>query len=218
MPPLVPNRLLFKLEFPIHRCAADLRIDGNVAKWPTCQRLPDLCLIDGERPFAEVWAAWNDDGLYIGCRVKGKRRPPQCDPEKFWKSDSIRVMTDMRDTRTIRRATRFCQQFYLMPTGGGRRGTQAVAGGALVHRATQDAPVAGEDEIPIASKVTKTGYSLTAHLPAGILNGFDPAENPRIGLLVMVEDSELGQQSLTVGDELNWWIDPSMWPVGELRM
>jgi cell division protein FtsI/penicillin-binding protein 2 len=66
--------------------------------------------------------------------------------------------------------------------------------------------------------VTQTGYSLTAHLPAGVLNGFDPAENPRIGLLVMVEDGELGQQSLTVGDELNWWIDPSMWPVGELRM
>ena len=217
MSSFVPNRFLFKFEFPVYRCAEPLKIDGSLSGWDNRFWLPPLHVIDGERGFAGVSVAWSEEGLFIGCRVRGKRQPTHCDPERFWKSDNVRVMTDMRDTRNIRRATRYCQQFYLLPTGGGRTGKQAVAGGAKVHRATDDAPVAAQGDIPIASKVTHTGYSLTAHLPARILHGFDPAENPRIGLLIMVEDRELGQQSLTIGDDLNWWIDPSTWPTAVLE-
>ncbi len=216
MSALVPNRFLFKFEFPLHRCAPPPSMDGDADKWDVRFRLPALHAIDGEPGFANLYAAWDDEGLYLACRVSGKRQPPRCDPARFWKSDNVRAMTDMRDTRNIRRATRFCQQFYLLPTGGGRSGKDAVGGGAQVQRATENAPVAGESDIPIASKIAKTGYSLTAHLPAPILSGFDPAENPRIGLLIMVEDQELGQQSLTVGDDLNWWIDPSTWPTAVL--
>lgn len=216
MSQLVPNRLLFKFEYPLYRCAKALPMDGQVNKWDGKFILPAFQVIDAEDGFAELYAAWDENGLYIGCQVKGKRSPPRCDPDRFWKSDNIRIMTDMRDTRQIRRATRFCQQFYLLPTGGGRGGKQAVAGSASIHRATADAPMADKGAIPIASSVRKTGYSLTAHLSAQSLNGFDPAENPRIGLLIMVEDLELGQQSLTVGDDLNWWIDPSTWPTAVL--
>jgi len=216
MTQLVPNRFLFKFEFPLHRCARPPKIDGSLTKWDKRTRLPALHVIDGEEGFATLHACWDDDGLYLGCRVAGKTQPLVCDPTRFWKSDNIRVMTDMRDTRTIRRATRFCQQFFLLPTGGGRDGQQAVAGGAAVRRAMVNAPVPAKGAIPIVSKITRTGYTLTAHLPASVLNGFDPAENPRIGLLIMVEDTELGQQSLTVGDALNWWIDPSTWPTAVL--
>ncbi|MCG8404385.1 MAG: hypothetical protein MI923_04210 [Phycisphaerales bacterium] len=187
-----------------------------MSTWNSQFLLPALHAVDGEHGFAELYAAWHDSGLYIGCRVKGKREHPRCDASRFWKSDNIRIMTDMRDTRNIRRATRFCQQFYMMPAGGGPQGRQAIAGDAAIHRATENAPLADEGTIPVASNVTKTGYSLTAHLPTAILHGFDPVENPRIGLLIMVEDLELGQQSLTVGDDLNWWIDPSTWPTAIL--
>ncbi|MFQ5430634.1 MAG: hypothetical protein ACE5E1_10025 [Phycisphaerae bacterium] len=213
---LVPNRFLFKFEFPIRRCVTPPAIDGSFRSWDERFRLPDLHVLEGQRGFAEVRVAWDPDGLYVGVRVSGKSSPPRCDPKRFWKADNIRVMTDMRDTRTVRRATRFCQQFYLLPAGGGRQGRQAIAGGAKIHRATRDAPVADSGEIPIASKITRSGYTLTAHLPARTLHGFDPVENPRIGLLIVVEDLELGQQSLTVGDALNWWIDPSTWPTAVL--
>lgn len=216
MSQLVPNRFLFKFEFPVHRCARPPKIDGNADKWEARFRLPPQHVIDGEKGFAEVFTIWNDGGLYFACQVIGKRRPPSCDPRRFWKSDNVRIMTDMRDTRNIRRASRFCQQFYLLPAGGGRDGRRATAGSALIHRATEDAPVFGERDIPVASRVTKAGYELTAHLPARVLNGFDPAENDRIGLFVIVEDKELGRQSLTVGDDLNWWIDPSTWPTAVL--
>jgi len=217
MPELVPNRLLFRFEFPILRCGRPPALDGDAARWDDRWLLPPLHTIDGGVGFGRVWVCWNEDGLYIAAAVSGKKSPPRCDPARFRHSDHLRVMTDMRDTRTIRRATRFCQQFYFLPVGGGRSGRKPVAGSAPVARAQADAPPVKPGEIPIAAKVAGGGYSLTAHLPASVLAGFDPAENPRIGFFAILEDCELGQQSLTVGDDLNWWCDPSMWPTGVLK-
>jgi hypothetical protein len=213
---LLPNRFLFKFEFPLHRCAPPPKIDGRADDWDPRWLLPPLHSIDGECGFAAVFVTWNDDGLHVGCQVEGKSRAPRCDPRQFWKGDNLRLMTDMRDTRDIRRATRFCQQFYFLPVGGGPGGEEPVAGSAKIHRAMQDAPPAPAGSIAIAARVQPTGYSLTAHLPARVLSGFDPAENPRLGLYYMVEDAELGQQYLTVGDDFNWWVDPSTWATAVL--
>ncbi len=218
MSSLLPNRFLFKFEFPLHRCPRAPKIDGRADGWDPRYLLPPLHGIDGQEGFGAVSITWNEDGLYIACQVKGKTRPPQCEPARFWKSDNLRLMTDMRDKRDIRRATRFCQQFYFLPAGGGKAGREPVAGTAKIHRAQADAPLVRPGDIPIAAKVSQTGYSLTAHIPSRALSGFDPAENPRIGLYYMLEDAELGQQALTVGDDLNWWIDPSTWATAVLTV
>ncbi|HWL92389.1 MAG TPA: hypothetical protein VNT79_02555 [Phycisphaerae bacterium] len=216
MAPTIPNRFLFKFEFPLHRCKAAPRIDGRVEDWDENWRLPALHGLDGEKGFADLYATWNEEGLFLGVAVRGKKKPPRCEPQQFWKSDNVRLMTDMRDTRNIRRATRFCQHFYFLPCGGGRDGRAAVAGADKVQRATANAPLPAAGVIPVASNVSRGGYSLTAHVPGAVLHGFDPGEHPRIGIMVMVEDSELGRQSLTVGDDLNWFIDPSTWPTAVL--
>lgn len=213
---LIPNRFLFKFEFPLHHCPKPLKIDGQAGKWGQRYRLPPLYEIDGEAPTGDIYAAWDEAGLYVGCVVSGKNKSPKCNPAEFRHSDHLRLMTDMRDTRSIRRATRFCQQFYLTPSGGGRRREDACAGTVPIARATDDAPKVDAERIVVASKITDDGYELTAHLPAEVLSGFDPEENPRIGFFYMLEDTELGQQSLTVGDDLNWWVDPSTWPTGVL--
>jgi hypothetical protein len=216
MSQLVPNRFLFKFEIPLHRCARPPKISGRADDWDNRYLLPALCQLDAEKAFGKVYAAWNESGLYIACQVDGKTQPLRCDAARFWKSDNFRLITDMRDTRTIHRATRFCQQFYFMPTGGGSDRDDPVAGNAPIHRAGEDAPAVPSGMIAIASLVTAAGYSLTAHIPAKALSGFDPVEHSRIGLFYMIEDNELGQQSLTVGDDLNWWIDPSTWPTAVL--
>jgi hypothetical protein len=214
--PIIPNRFLFKFEFPLYRCPAPPKMDGRAADWDEHFKLPALHTLDGQPGFGDVYAAWDDDGLYIACAVHDKPGPPRCDTAHFKQSDHLRLMTDMRDTRTIRRATRFCQQWYLMPAGAGRRRDEPVGGSATIQRAQDDAPVVRAGDIPIASRVGKTGYSLTAHLPARVLSGFDPVENPRIGFYYNLEDLELGHQSLTVGDDLSFWFDPSTWPTAVL--
>ena len=215
MSELVPTRFLFRFEIPIRRMPAPPPIDGHAERWSEAHLLPDLHEIEGQRGFARVWVGWHESGLYLGCRVSGKLKPLQCDPARFWKGDNIRLMTDMRDARDVRRATRFCQQFFFLPTGGGRDRRQAVGGSHRIQRAQADAPQVKGD-LPVAANVVRGGYSLTAHVPAEALSGFAPTENARIGIYTMVEDTELGQQYLTVGDDLSWYYDPSTWATGVL--
>ncbi|NLX22099.1 MAG: hypothetical protein GXY55_10610 [Phycisphaerae bacterium] len=260
MSELVPNRLLFRFEVPI-RYRRPPVIDGDLSDWPDEYLLPDFGRLDGRESFARVWLAWHESGLFLACRIEGRRSPFQCDPTAFWKGDNLRLMTDMRDTRDLKRASRYCQQFYFLPTGGGRDRKQPVAGAARINRATEHAPpvrdgliaiaatrqaasaldagveragrrggrplpadaerLASADErrpSPISSKerLPADVYTLEAHIPQTALSGFDPIEHSRIGLYVMVEDRDLGQQYLTVGDELNWHVDPSTWATGVL--
>ena len=60
------------------------------------------------------------------------------------------------------------------------------------------------------------GYLLELCLPAAALTGFDPAEHPRIGFTYLVLDQELGEQTFTVGAELPYDEDPSLWAALEL--
>ncbi|HPF39892.1 MAG TPA: hypothetical protein P5081_01955 [Phycisphaerae bacterium] len=215
MDALIPNRFLIKPELALFHFADAPPLNGDIAKWPDAAKLPALCELDNQKPFADIYAGWNDQGIYIGVSVRGRSVALSCDASQFWKGDNVRVMTDMRDTRNIRRATRFCQHFFLLPASDDSR--RPVAGGAKVQRATEESPIASANDLVIGSKIRKDGYDLTALLAADALNGFDPDENPRIGLFIIVEDLELGQQSLSVGDDMNWHVDPSVWPTAMLR-
>jgi hypothetical protein len=216
MAALVPNRQLVRFEFPLRRVATPPKIDGRLDDWTDDYRLPDFLQLDGLEPFAPVYVAWNEAGLYVACQVFGKTQPLQCDPASFWKGDNLRLCTDMRDARDIKRATRFCQQFYVLPVGGPPDGKHPVAASARIHRARDHAPPVAPGRIAIAARVTKSGYALEAHIPADCLVGFDPAQHRRIGLFSMLEDRDHGQQPLSVPDELNWWFDPSTWPTAVL--
>ena len=212
---LVPNKLLFRFEFPLRYRESPV-IDGDLSDWSDAFLLPDYSGLDREKSFGRVWLGWNETGLFIACRVAGRRSAFQCHPDHFWKGDNLRLCTDMRDTRDLKRASRYCQQFYFMPAGGGKSGTAPVAGGARIRRATEQAPLAPPGSIAVASTRRGGSYTLEAHLPAQILTGWDPEEHPRIGLFTMIEDQDLGQQPLTVGDELNWFLDPSTWATAVL--
>lgn len=213
---LVPNRLLFQFEFPMRYRADAAKRVGAMDHWGDDDRLPDLGALDGRRGFAEIYACWHESGLAFACCVDAKRRPLRCDPKRFWTGDNLRLCTDMRDARANKRATRYCQQFYFLPTGGGSRGRDPVAGVNAIQRARESAPHVPESHIQVAADVTQRGYTLQAFIPAECLSGFDPAEHPRIGFYYIVEDSELGQQYLTVGDDLNWYVDPSTWATAVL--
>jgi hypothetical protein len=209
--PLVPWRMLVRLEVPLHKLDRPARIDGNLRKWTDKYRMPATYELDNKEEVGPVWIAWHESGLYAACRVRGKRRAPECKPRWFWKSDNLRIMTDTRDTKDTHRATRFCQQFYFMPLGGGSLEDEAAAGAAKIHRARQDAPLAEEGTIQVAAKLFNDGYDLEGHIPSEALAGFDPVAGRRIGLFYMLEDREMGQQYLTVGDDLYWYVDPSVW-------
>lgn len=217
MKTLIPNRFLFDFEFPLAHRKRLPEIDGDVSDWSEAELLPKLGEVDGREDFADVWACSNETGLAVACRVTDKLKPLRCDQANFRAGDNLRICTDMRDAKSNRRATKYCQHFWFMPTGGGASGKAACGGSAKMERAREEALVVASNKLVVASKVTKTGYSLEAFIPAEVLNGFDPEQHPRIGFYYMLEDCDHGQQYLTIGDELYWYVDPSTWATAVLE-
>lgn len=211
MTALVPNRFLFSFEFPLRYRPDPPELDGRLTGWTDNERLPMLGAMEGRPDFADAWACWNEDGVYVACRVAGKKKALSCDPARFWSGDNFRLCIDTRDARSNKRATRYCHQFYFLPKGAGARRSDAVAGATRIQRAREDAPLAASNRLRVAATVTATGYELEGHIPADCLNGFNPADHPRIGFYYIVEDQDFGQQYLTVGDDLYWFVDPSTW-------
>ena len=214
---LVPNRFLFDFELSVPKVASAPKIDGATTTWPDRARLPALGELDGASGFADVWLCWDQSGLYVAFAVSGKSRPPVSKPTAAEMGDHLCLCTDMRDARANRRGTRFCQKFHFLPVGGGRGGKQPAVVVAAIKRAREDAPTVDAAAIQIASKVVKSRYTVTAHIPAACLSGYDPNEHPRIGVAYMLTDGELGEQYLTVGDDLRWYVDPSTWATAVLE-
>jgi len=211
MTSLIPNRFLFDFEFPFRHRSDPPPVNGKLGGWNDAELLPTLGELDDRDDFADVWACWNERGLHFAFRVTGKTKPLSCNPVGSRKGDGVRICTDMRDARSLKRATRTCQQFYLLPTGAGPDKDQPVAGISRINRARDNAPQVETRRIKVASSISKTGYTLEAHIPADCLSGFDPAEHPRIGFYYIIEDRDHGRQYLTVGDDLFANVDPSTW-------
>lgn len=217
MTTLIPNRFLFSLEFPLRYRERLPALDGKLSDWIDADLLPALGELDDAPEFADVWSCWNEHGIAIATRVENKKKPLRCDPKQYWNGDNLRLCIDTRDARKNKRGTRYCHQFFVLPTGGGETKNKPAAGQGKLQRAREDAPRAPGNELKVASHVTKTAYSVEAIIPATCMNGFNPGDHARIGFYYLLEDADHGKQHLTIGDELNWNVDPSTWATAVLK-
>jgi hypothetical protein len=214
---LIPHRFLIRVAYPCRYVQAMPREDDDrLLDLPEECRLDSFAAMDDKRDFAEVRLAWNELGIGVQVEVKGKDQLLQGDVSRPRGSDGVTVWIDTRDARTSHRASRFCHQFHLLPTGGGPDGDEPVLTQTKINRALQDAPPCNPNEVPFRSARTRSGYRVEAFLPAGILHGFDPEQNRRLGFYYAVRDAELGEQVLSVGADFPYWEDPSLWSVLEL--
>ena len=215
--PLVPHRFLFRVAYPCRYAKGIPREDEDrLLDLAEGYRLDNFAKMDEAANFADVRLGWNEFGLGFQVEVKGKEREPQGDASRPRGSDGVSLWLDTRDARTSHRASRYCHQFYFLPAGGGPERDEPVFGQAKINRALHDAPLCPPTAVPFRCLREKTGYVVEAFLPAGVLNGFDPEQNPRLGVYYAVRDAELGEQVLSVGSEFPYWEDPSLWSVLEL--
>jgi hypothetical protein len=215
--PLIPNRFLFRLCYPC-RYVADLPREGGdeLLDLPVTCRLDNFGDMDERRAFAEVRVAWNEGGLALQVEVRGKEQAPAGEIARPRQSDGVTVWIDTRDARTSHRASRYCHQFHFLAAGGGPDKDEPAFVQSKINRALHDAPLAAADSVPFQFVPRTGGYRLEAFVPAAALQGFDPEQNPRLGLHIAVHDCELGEQSLSVGGDFPWAEDPSLWSVLEL--
>jgi hypothetical protein len=179
-------------------------------------RLPSLIELDGGPTFADVRAAWNDQGLVFSAVVWGKRHAPWCRDNQMDESDGLHVWIDTRDTHNIHRATRFCHWFAFLPTGGGERRQDPVAGQMAILHAREQARPASRKHLLVRSEKRIDGYLIEAFIAAEGLTGYDPAEHPRLGFQYAIVDRERGDVTWSVGGEFHYEEDPSLWGTLEL--
>jgi hypothetical protein len=216
---LLAPRFLFRFSVPASR---------HDPIWPTggvelgeAHRLLNLAELDAGTPdrephFADVRMAWSPEGLSFNVRVEGKQQPPWCREGRLEDSDGLQVWIDTRATLNIHRASRYCHRYVFLPAGGGRGNLEPVADQLLINRARENARPIRPRELQVASKITKTGYWLTAFVPAVALAGFDPQQHRQIGFTYAVFDRELGMQTFATGPAFPFDEDPTCWAAVEL--
>lgn len=215
--PVVPTSFLFRYTFPIPRIDALPRARSPLLKLPESSIVPFPSQLDGGPGFAELRMAWNRDGIAASVVVSGKAAEPAGDPESVDSGDALLLWIDTRDTQTIHRASRFCHLFALSPTGAGEKGREPFARQLPVSRAREDAPLVDVDSILLEAEIAGQRYRLDVWFPADTLYGYDPEAQPRLGFYALVQDLELGRQSLTVGEDFPYSSDPSLWASLDLK-
>ncbi len=211
---LLPRRAFFQFELDVAYVERVPTIDADMRKWSPRYLLPPLTTIEDAPEFAKVYWAWHESGLLTAFDVNGG--PPTCSTSEWWKLDGLRVCLNTRDTPDIKRATRYCHFFYLLPTGAGASRKQPAVGLHRMSRAKEHPPNTDCAQIRFASRVHREGYAMEAFFPASVLHGWDPLEQPRVGLFYKVKRVNRTSQHLTVSDELGWNVDPSTWATGVL--
>jgi hypothetical protein len=213
----IPARAFFSFAFPCRFREEALKIDGALNGWDERFRVPDLMGMEGGRPFADVYMAWNRDGLYFAVRVEGKERF-HADPHKPSAGDCLHVWIDTRDVRDARRASRYCHHFSFLLEGGGPKGTRPVVVQERIALAREHAAMADLKCIRTASRIERARrrYAMEIALPAAALTGYDPGVCSRIGFTYLLHDAALGTQSWSAGPDLPVAYDPSLWGTAEL--
>ncbi len=214
---IVPPRFLFRWSFNAIKIENVPRSSGRLLDLPSECELPSLETLDQRPNFAQVRLAWNDGGVGISVAVFGRSRQPELSLSEDDIADGIRLWFDTRHTQSVHRATKYCHQFSLHPTGGGPKKADPIVRSLAVARAREDSPLPNSQLVKIQSRVSKTEYWLDAWFPAEVFTGFDPKQNPRIGFHYVIHDSELGDQTLAVGREFPVESDPSLWQTIELN-
>src|SRR5262249_10076961 len=146
---LIPNRFLFRVAYPgIHVKDMPREDDDRLLDLPESCRVDNFAVMDEQRNFADVRIGWNDLGLGFQVEVRGKDQLPLADAARPRTSDGVTLWIDTRDARTSHRASRYCHQFHLLPTGGGPDRDEPAFVQAKINRALHDAPISPASAVP----------------------------------------------------------------------
>jgi hypothetical protein len=223
-PSLIPTRFLFRFAAPCRYHDPLWTAAGAI--FDESFRLTSLAELEGQRPWADVRAAWNSSGIALVVEVAGKTEPLRALAGRPLESDGVQLWIDTRDVHNVHRAGRFCHRFIFVPgsdfaaTSTKRARTPvipATAASLPIHRARELPQPVREGLLCARSRSRPDGYRLEIFLPAEALTGFDPGEYPRLGFTYAVVDHELGVQTFGVGNPMPYAEDPSLWATLELQ-
>jgi hypothetical protein len=211
---LIPPALLFRYSVPCRRISRAWSADGLALGEE--YRMPCFAELSGANPFADVRVGWSEGGIALNVTVRGKQQPPWCRDSRIDDSDGVQLWLDTRNTQNIHRAGRFCHRFAFLPVGAGHKLEEPLAVLLAINRARESPREIEPGALKARSQRLPDGYRLEGFIPAAALTGYSPSDQPALGFSYAVIDRELGWQTLSVGPELPFMEDPSLWATLEL--
>jgi hypothetical protein len=198
-----------------------LRVDRAFAIRP--ETLPDEAILpslntelSGELKFAQVRMAVGSNAFFFQLDVQGKKQLPWCRESRLEDSDGLHVWLDVRNSRDVHRATKYCYRIGFFPMGRGPKADLPFAGWAPINRARENSQPPPDDRMAIRSAVQGDRYRVVASLHFEALPGIDLQDFPVIAFYYGVQDRELGWQSLALQPTFPVAEDPSLW--GQLQI
>jgi hypothetical protein len=175
-------------------------------------RLPDLSKLNGQRPFADLYMGWSEEGIAL--RVEVECPFDQPDFPNFQTADSIELFFDTRDVKTSGYNTRFCHHFYFLPEPVQNNGDRIQAGEATRFRTEDRHELCDAEKLGI-KKVKKGKFEI--FIPAECLHGYDPSQFNRLGFTYRINRLNGASQFFSAHDE-DFSIEqqPSLW--GSIRL
>jgi hypothetical protein len=204
----IPKNLLFRYRIACRY--AKLKASEKFELDETHQ-LQNFGGFEGQEPYADVRAAWNEKGLFFSVEVTTKKQSLWCRENQLMESDGVQLWIDTRDTHNVHRATRFCHWFAMLPSGGGAKQDKPVISTLKINRSREDSPAINRAKLKANSSVTKKGYRVTTYIPSEALNGWNVDDHRQLGFNYAITDRELGWQTLAIGPELPIAEDPALW-------
>jgi hypothetical protein len=211
---LISPTMLFRFAAPCYY--ADERWTAQGVRLDEQHRLPCFADLHGAKAFADVRLGWSEAGIAVNVTVRGKEQPPWCRDSRIEDSDGVQLWIDTRNTQNIHRAGRFCHRFAFLPIGAGRKLDEPAAVLLAINRAKESPREIDPRTLKVRAERLADGYKVEGFVPAAALTGYSPGEQPAIGFSYAVIDRELGWQTFTVGPELPFVDDPSLWGTLEL--
>ena len=172
---LTPNIYFFDFTFQAPKRVSPIQIDGNLDDWSARQLVPDLMHLRGNSPFAHVYFSWDDDNIYIGLNVTGKKKPVDVDNVRFWRKDCLEVWIDLRNDKTQHRYSEHCHHFFLLPKGRKENGELATAGECRQPGRQIQETILNHEEIEVASIMGRREYSLESRIPKSLYPPMTPS-------------------------------------------
>ena len=208
---IVPPSFLFQYQLSVPR------VDGLPKKKGKSLQLPDTARVFVPSSLNEGTAGlelklgWNPDGLAIEIAVRGKKEETAGRRHDLKNSDVVYVFLDTRHTANVHSATEFCTALLILPSDEAADDKPTVQFVEIAQqRGTRREPDAKRVMVNIQNQ--SDGYLLNLWIPAAQMPGFDQIEEiGHLGFYIVVEDTELGQLPLSIGDDFPVAHDPSTW-------
>mgnify|MGYP001420032189 CR=1 FL=1 len=154
----LPQRAFFTVNYRCPFTDPGPKIDGNLREWNSMMLLPNIAGIDGQKPYANCYLCWNNDGVYFGVEVNNKTNY-NLSPSDPTKGDCVQLFIDTRDVKT-QRANRYCHRFYFLPGGIGKTTKTPFGRQIAINNAQEQSPPCSEDSIKARVRILKKSYQM----------------------------------------------------------